>query len=105
VSKPKPKKCREKAPGCNGSFFPRSSLQSVCENLACAIQKTTHDREKRALKDKKEYRQHTREKKEAIKSRSKLLSDTQTAFNIIGINTDKLSFGWVVGCSFFNDNL
>ena len=70
MQKLKPKKCKV----CSDSFEPRSSWQKTCNNIQCAIKLTVDSRHN---KEKKELAV----RKEAIKTRSEHLKDTQNVFN------------------------
>jgi hypothetical protein len=66
---PRSKKCRV----CKDTFSPRDTTQVVCSHY-CAIVYI-------ADQNRKKYDKETKRRKEAIKSRSKWLSEAQTAFN------------------------
>ena len=78
----KPKRCKEKAEGCHGTFTPRNSFQSTCPNPLCGLKKAQRDRAKKEAKRGKEQRRELKDRKEKAKSRADWLKDAQTAFNI-----------------------
>lgn len=76
MKKLKPKKCKI----CPTMFEPFNSLQKVC-SIKCAVELTNKSN---AAKDKKirlDFRRETRERKVAMKSRSKWLEEAQKACN------------------------
>ena len=73
----KPRRCKEKAPGCEGEYLPRSSFQQTCGNIACAMKKAVRDRQKKLAAQ----RARTRAERLAIKSRGEWLKDAQQVFN------------------------
>jgi len=79
--KPKKKKCREKAPGCQGEYFPRSSFQKTCHNISCAIQRAERDRKAKKKKQACERARKDRIAREALKPRRKWIQEAQQAFN------------------------
>ena len=75
--KAKQKTCRQ----CKTKFTPRTSLQVVCPDFACAItqgRKTAAKARERAAKAERKIQ---RERKKAIKPRSKWLSELQAVVN------------------------
>jgi len=75
------RKCREKAPGCHGSYIPRSSLQKTCPNPLCAIRRAKRDREKREAEKKRRQRAIDRAARERLKTIPQLTREAQAAFN------------------------
>ena len=73
MPKPKQKKCREKEPGCQGSYTPRTSFQTTCHNPLCAIKKTKRDKAKKE----KAKRVKTRAEKRALKGIREWTKDAQ----------------------------
>jgi hypothetical protein len=79
--KPKQRKCRERAPGCYGVYWPRSSFQKTCDNPKCAFKKVDRDKAKKEAKKRAESARETRERKEALKTRGDHLKEAQREFN------------------------
>jgi len=74
--KTKPRKCRL----CREEYKPTMDGQEVC-SWGCGLQ-LTREREIKALKRKAvEFNRETRERKQAIKTRSKWMQETQREFN------------------------
>lgn len=67
---PKPRKCA--GPNCEATFIPRRMEHIVC-SPRCLIAKRKADE--------KAEREHTRERKQAVKTLRQLLADAQVAFN------------------------
>ena len=79
--KPKQRKCREKAPGCYGVYWPRSSFQKTCDNPKCAFKKVDRDKAKKEAEKRAKAARETRERKEALKTRGDHLKEAQREFN------------------------
>ena len=73
---PRTKKCRN----CGKSFNPFSSIAVAC-SPKCAIDLVEERKEKMSIKQSKLDRKATRERKQALKSKSDWLKECQTAFN------------------------
>lgn len=85
MNKPdKLKKCKI----CPTMFKPFSSLQKVC-CPSCAIEFVDRDNKKKEKKAMTEFKRETRERKVAMKSRAKWLSEAQTACNAYIRERDK----------------
>lgn len=70
--KPRPRKCKIGADGCEGYYVPFNSLQKSCRNPKCALEAG------RAITAKKERVKH-RHDKERIKTRSEWVQEAETA--------------------------
>jgi len=77
----KPKRCREKAPGCHGEYTPWSSFQATCRNPGCAAKKAKRDREKREALAAKTRRSETAEAKKSLMKISQVRALAQRRFN------------------------
>lgn len=81
MTKPKTRKCRIKADGCEGSYVQWSSFQSTCTNPGCALRKAIRDRGKKEAKQEATNRLLTRKQKEQLKTLTELLNEAQVHFN------------------------
>lgn len=84
MKKQKLKKCRV----CPTKFKPISTTQVVC-GWKCAIELQNRQTAKKAEREAKEFRKETRRRKVAMKSRSKWLTEAQTACNAYIRERDK----------------
>jgi hypothetical protein len=75
--KPRARKCKV----CSTKFQPRNSFQVVCMTVACAVQYSIRQRQKRERAIAKLERQWKREGRERLKTRREWMADAQKAFN------------------------
>ncbi len=84
MKKLKPKKCRI----CKAEYQPFNSLQKVC-GVKCAVEMTNKNNAAKEKKIQLDFRRETRERKIAMKSKSKWLAEAQTACNAYIRERDK----------------
>jgi len=82
----KPRKCRQKAPGCHGEYTPWTGhiqRQGVCQNPACLLKKAEANRKKKEAKERSKSAREKREAKEAsltMRARQKRARDKAQEF-------------------------
>ena len=79
--KPKQRKCRIKAEGCEVTYTPFNSLQKCCYNAKCVLENNRRQEEKKRLREEQRERKELKEAKERLKSRGEWLKEAQAAFN------------------------
>lgn len=78
------RKCREKQAGCEIQYEIWNwnlQCQAVCQNPKCLLSKAAKNKEKVEARESKKERVVTREKKQQLKTRPKLLQEAQAEFN------------------------
>lgn len=68
--KPKPRKCRIKAEGCEVTYAPFNSLQKSCYNAKCVLANHRKEEEKKVVREARRERQDNKKAKEAIRKRT-----------------------------------
>lgn len=76
---PKPKRCKQREPGCQGTYIPRNTLQPTCFNPKCAI--AFAKSKEMAGHVRKLQRVEKREGREKLKRRKDYEDEAQRAFN------------------------
>jgi len=75
------KPCRAKADGCLGAYWPRSSFQKTCSNMACILKQLEADKAKAAEKERRRQAREDHEARQRLKTYAQHANDTQDAVN------------------------
>jgi len=81
MNKPKQRKCRIKAEGCEAEYAPFNSLQRSCYNPKCVLENHRKQEAKKASREAYKQRQEHKKAKERVKTRGEWLKEAQAAFN------------------------
>ncbi len=97
MNKPKPRKCRIKAEGCEITYTPFNSLQKCCYNAKCVMANHRKEEENKAAKKAYKERQESKQNKKALRdfNRKDLRwqhKHTQKAFNRMRVLEEFLWF-------------
>ena len=81
MKKLKQYKCKQKAAGCYGVFTKRSSFQTTCDNINCAIKKVESGKTRKKAQEAKKKKAHDKLRLDALRPYSYWVKKAQTACN------------------------